>query len=86
MPLRFLRGESVYAWRRGLWAILFLAAAFTFAHILLTPSTGYLGDTRVSPLLAAVILFVTFGIASVLFWGYFRFRPARQGQEEAPAG
>lgn len=74
VPLRFLRGETVFAWHRGLWAILFLAAAFTFAHILLTPATGYLGSTRTSPLLAAVILFVTFGLFSVTFWAYFRFR------------
>jgi hypothetical protein len=74
VPLRFLRGETVFAWHRGLWALLFLAAAFTFAHILLTPSTGYLGSTRTSPLLAAVILFVSFGVFSVSFWAYFRFR------------
>ncbi|MEO6349692.1 MAG: FGLLP motif-containing membrane protein [Candidatus Limnocylindrales bacterium] len=77
VPLRFLRGESVFAWHRGMWAILFLAAAFTFAHILLTPTSGYLGDTRSSPLVAAVILFVAFGIVSVAFWAYFKYRPAR---------
>jgi hypothetical protein len=77
VPLRFLRGESVFAWHRGMWAILFLAAAFTFAHILLTPSSGYLGDTRNSPLFAAIVLFLSFGILSVLFWAYFRFRPPR---------
>ena len=77
VPLRFLRGDKVYAWRRGVWAVLFVAAAFTFAYVLLDPSNGYLGSTRVSPLVPAMILFVTFGIASILFWGYFRFRPAR---------
>jgi hypothetical protein len=77
VPLRFLRGEAVFAWNRILWAILFLAAAFTFAHILLTPASGYLGSTRTSPLFAAIVLFVGFGIVSVLFWGYFRFRPQR---------
>jgi hypothetical protein len=57
--------------------VLFLAAAFFFAFILLEPTVGYLGSTRVSPLWPAVILFVSFGVASVLFWAYFRFRPAR---------
>jgi uncharacterized membrane protein (UPF0136 family) len=75
VPLRFLRGETVFAWHRGLWAVLFLVAAFTFVHILLTPATGYLGSTRTSPLLAAVILFVSFGVFSVAFWAYFRYRP-----------
>ena len=77
VPLKFLRGETVYAWRRGVWAVLFLLAAFMFAHILLTPATGYLGSTRTSPLLAAIILFASFGVVSVAFWAYFRFRPPR---------
>jgi hypothetical protein len=82
VPLRFLRGQALMAWRRGLWAVLFLAAGFAFAHILLTTTSGYLGSTRVSPLASAVILFVGFGIASVLFWGYFRFRPQPAGTAE----
>lgn len=77
VPLRFLRGETVFAWHRSLWAILFLAAAFTFVHVLLTPANGFLGDTRTSPLLAAVILFVGFGVFSVAFWAYFRYRPEK---------
>ena len=85
VPLRFLRGETVWAWRRGAWAILFLAAAFTFVHILLTPTSGYLGSTRTSPLMAAVILFVAFGVFSVAFWAYFRYRPQRATEPTAPA-
>lgn len=80
VPLRFLRGETVFAWNRALWALLFLAAAFTFVHILLTPTTGYLGSTRTSPLLAAVILFVGFGIVSVAIWAYFKYRQAKHSQ------
>lgn len=71
------RGDRLFEWRRDVWAVLFLAAAFCFAYILLNPATGYLGTTRVSPLIPALILFLAFGAASVLFWGYFRFRPAR---------
>ncbi len=86
VPLRFLRGESVFEWRRGVWALLFLAAAFVFAYILLDPTSSYLGSTRVSPLIPAVILFVGFGLASVIFWGYFRFRPERGPITESDAG
>jgi hypothetical protein len=75
VPLSYLRGESVFGWRRSVWAILFVTAAFAFVHILLTPANGYLGDSRTSPLLAAVILFFGFGGFSVAFWAYFRFRP-----------
>ena len=75
VPLRFLRGEVVYSWKRSVWAVLFLVAAFLFVFIMLEPSAGYLGSTRVSPLIPAVILFAVFGLASVAFWAYFRFRP-----------
>jgi hypothetical protein len=78
VPLRFLRGEVVYKWRRSVWALIFLVAAFLFAWIMLQPSVGYLGSTRTSPLLPAIALFVAFGVFSVVFWGYFRFRPNRK--------
>ena len=78
VPLRFLRGEVVFAWRKSVWAILFGIAAFLFAWIMLQPQVGYLGSTRTSPLIPAVILFCAFGAFSVAFWGYFRFRPDRE--------
>lgn len=77
VPLKFLRGDSVFAWNKVLWAFLFVSAAFTFVHIMLTPAAGYFGTTKTSPLFAAVLLFVGFGIISVIFWAYFRFRPER---------
>jgi hypothetical protein len=83
VPLRFLRGESVFAWNKILWAFLFVAAAFTFAHIMLTPAAGWFGSTKTSPLFAAVLLFVGFGILSVVFWAYFRFRPERPEPDTA---
>jgi hypothetical protein len=74
VPLRFLRGEVVFSWSKSVWAVLFGASAFLFVWVLLQPNVGYLGSTRKSPLLPAVILFVVFGLVSVAFWAYFRFR------------
>jgi len=84
VPLKFLRGDSVFAWNRLAWGFLFVAAAFTFAHILLNPANGYLGSTRTSPLFAAMILFVGFGVVSVAFWAYFRFRTPRVQSAGSP--
>jgi len=83
LPLRFLRGQVVFAWRKSVWAVLFGSAAFLFAYIMLEPNVGYLGSTRVSPLIPAIILFVIFGLASVGFWAYFRFRPEPKEATEA---
>ncbi len=74
MPLRTLPGEKVFEWRREVWLVLVVAAMFVFLHILIGPESGYLADTEHTPLGTAVVLFVVFGVISVSFWGYFRFR------------
>ncbi len=75
MPLRFLPGELVYRFQRWRWAALYAIGLFGFVMILLNPATGYIPSQNGVPFVMAVALFVAFGVVSVLFWGYFRFRP-----------
>lgn len=77
LPMRFLAGQTVYAWSRWRWALLFGISAFAFIHLLIGPHTGYLSQLSPGALAAAVGAFAAFGAFSVLFWAYFRFRPAR---------
>jgi hypothetical protein len=77
LPMRFLAGATVYAWNRAGWALLFGVSAFAFIHLLIGPHTGYLAELSPGALAAAVGAFAAFGAFSVLFWAYFRFRPAR---------
>ena len=79
LPLRFLSGAAVYGWSRLAWALLFGISVFAFVHLLVGPHTGYLSDLSPAALIAALGAFAAFGAFSLLFWGYFRFRPA-QGQ------
>jgi hypothetical protein len=81
LPLPFLRGGKVFAWQPGVWMALFLVASFVFAFILLNPGTGGPGGAGGPPLLAALIVFVSFAIASLVFWGYFRRRGPEPGGE-----
>lgn len=74
LPLRFLQGRDLQQWSRAAWAVLYGLTLFAFVHIMLRPSTGYVADTRVVPLVVAIGLFVGFGVFSFAFWGYFRFR------------
>ena len=77
LPIRFMEGSKLVAWSRAAWVALFGAAVFVFVHVLLRPGTGYVvagGGVSVWTVLA---LFCGFGVLSVAFWGYFRFRPAR---------
>ena len=77
LPLRFLSGAAVYRWSRLAWALLFGISVFAFVHLLVGPNTGYLADLSPAALIAALGAFAAFGAFSLLFWGYFRFRPER---------
>ena len=76
LPMRFLPGESLYAWNRLLWGFLLALGAFAFFHILINPASGYLSDTSRTPLLTVLVLLIGFSIVSGLFWAWFRFRTA----------
>lgn len=74
LPMRFLPGESLYAWNRVAWGALLALGAFAFFHILINPASGYLSDTSRTPLFTVLGLLVGFSAVSVAFWAWFRFR------------
>lgn len=76
LPMRFLPGESLYRWSRPLWAAFLLVGAFAFFHILINPASGYLSDTSRTQLLTVIVLLVGFSLGSIIFWAWFRMRPA----------
>jgi hypothetical protein len=86
IPLRFLEGSKVTRWSRAAWVGLFASGLFAFVHILLQPSTGYVGHTQANQKWVVIALFVGFGLFSIAFWAYFRFRPARTDRERAVVG
>ncbi|HTJ74061.1 MAG TPA: choice-of-anchor P family protein, partial [Acidimicrobiales bacterium] len=75
IPLRFVEGSKLEAWSRTAWALVFGLAAFGYVHVLLRPDSGYVAPT--SARLTVVVLFLVFGLLSVAFWAYFRFRAPR---------
>lgn len=40
MPMRFLDGEHLWAWRRGVWLALFGAGMLLFVHVVLSASAA----------------------------------------------
>ena len=80
MPFRFMPGVAAYRWNRAVWAVLFGAAAFAFFHILIGPTSGYLADLSFGAWMAALGVFLAFGVVTILFWGWFRFRPSPAGE------
>ena len=79
MPFRFMPGVAIYRWNRLIWGALFFASLFAFFHILIGPTSGYLADLTGPAWFAALGIFAAFGAFTVLFWAWFRFRPAPAG-------
>jgi hypothetical protein len=77
LPMRFLDGRKVVDWNRVVWSILIFLGVFAAVHVLLTPSSGYVGHTTGEVTVGVVVLFLIFGAISVGAWAYFRYRPER---------
>jgi hypothetical protein len=78
LPLRFLPGAAVMSWNRVVWAVLIGLGGFGFVQVLLNPTgggVGYLTDPSKTSFFTMVVLLIVFALVSVLFWGWFRFRP-----------
>jgi hypothetical protein len=89
LPMKFMTGSRIRAWRQAVWAVLFGFAIFSLVHILLAPESGYVGSTpQHSMWRLGVILFVAFGASSLAFWAYFRYRrpPTTPAPAPAPSG
>jgi hypothetical protein len=77
LPMRFLDGRKVMRWSKPAWAALFFLGVFATVHVLLKPGSGYVGSTSDTVRFSVMVLFTLFGLGSVAFWAYFRFRPQR---------
>jgi hypothetical protein len=75
LPLRFMPGRVVYEWSRPAWAALFGVGVLAFVQILVGPTSGYLAELNADAWLAALGVFAAFGLFSLVFWSWFRFRP-----------
>jgi hypothetical protein len=74
MPMRFLYGEVLEKWKFSVWAIIYISGVFLFVYTLLNPAVGIYGKSDKVSWLAVLSLFIIFGVFSMLFWGYFRYR------------
>lgn len=76
IPLAFLKGQEVWRWRRVAWAAVFLPVALFFVRVQLVVRKGEsLGSAEVTK---SIMLFVVFGIFSLLFWASFHPRVRRR--------
>ena len=74
VPMRFMYGESMKKWNPFVWRLLWGLGMFAFVSTILHPENGFYGGSKEASLASVLALFVGFGVFSVLFWGYFRYR------------
>jgi hypothetical protein len=77
LPMRFLDGRKVIDWNRVVWAVLLFLGVFAAFHVLMSPTSGYVGHTTGEVTIGVIVLFLIFGGISVGLWAYFRYRPER---------
>lgn len=83
-PLKFFYGETVKAWSNWGWRIIYGTGMVLFVHTVLHPTRGFYGKSNQTTLTAVLTLFIGFGIFSLLFWGYFRYRHLWRHTPDAP--
>ncbi|XVV10716.1 FGLLP motif-containing membrane protein [Actinoplanes sp. CA-131856] len=73
MPVRFLDGRAIASWCLSLWTGLQFLAAWFFWIVIQGRAAANPQDVDDHQILKALCLFLAFGVASGLFWGYFRW-------------
>ena len=74
LPLTFLDGHAVNQWSRTGWRVVYALALFALIAVTFHPRTR--SDTTDPQVSMMVALFALFGVASLAFWAWFRYRPA----------
>jgi hypothetical protein len=85
IPLRFLDGHVLRQWNIAVWAMSYAPGIVLFILLLGLNSQTAAQRGVAGGLISSLVLFVAFGIGSMLFWGFFQLRkpapvPAQPGQ------
>ena len=78
LPLKFMPGHKLQAWHKGVWAATFLVTLFVVVQVFLRPNSTPTGHSH-APLVTTIVLFVLFGLGSVLFRDHFARKHRRLG-------
>jgi hypothetical protein len=81
-PMRFMYGESVKKWSVNGWRFIWGLGLFVFVTTVLHPEEGFYGSSTKTSLASILAIFIAFGVFSVVFWGYFRYRHLWRGQPD----
>ena len=77
IPLRFLAGETLFAWSRWRWALLWGAAILFFAHVVLYPVSSFTPNPSPTGLWTILATVAIYSAIALGFWWFFRQRSVR---------
>jgi hypothetical protein len=81
IPLRFLDGHVLREWNMRIWALVYAPGIVLFIFLLGLNSETARQRGVASGLISSLVLFVAFGVGSMLFWAFFQIR-----RQPSPAG
>ena len=77
IPMKFLDGNDLFVWRKGLWAAMWGASLLWFSIVILNPALSTYSHLSTTKAIALAILFGGLMFGAVATWGYFRWRDAQ---------
>jgi hypothetical protein len=77
IPMKFLDGNDLFSWHKGLWMGMWGAALLWFSIVILNPALSTYGEVSGSGAVWFALLFSSLMVIALTTWGYFRVRDAR---------
>jgi hypothetical protein len=81
IPMKFLDGNDLFTWRKGVWAALWGGALLWFSVVILHPALSTYGQLTGTGAVWFVLLFSTLMVLALTTWAFFRLRDARLARE-----
>ncbi|MGA8218734.1 MAG: FGLLP motif-containing membrane protein [Solirubrobacterales bacterium] len=81
IPMKFLDGNDLFTWRKGVWAALWGGALLWFSVVILHPALSTYGELSGTGAVWFVLLFSTLMVLALSTWAFFRVRDARLARE-----
>jgi hypothetical protein len=75
LPLRFLDGALLFAWKRWVWVLTYFTAVLILIFVIAPISDNWGPES--APLFGWGALFILFALVTIGVWAVFRFRPRR---------
>ncbi len=83
IPARYMDGEVIFKWSKGVWASIYLVATFIFVQFVIHPSAAGYGANTHTKLLPLISIFIVSSVAAGVFWLYAHLKYGRIKSSDA---